>query len=133
MKLLADLFAIDLCAYAVMSNHYHAILHVDRESATQWSEREVIERWEQLFSLPVIVQRYLAKEPLTQAECDMVSELITKWRKRLHDISWFMRCINEPIVRQANQEDGCTGRYWDGRYTSQALLDERPWQPAWPI
>ena len=89
------------------------------------SEQESIERWERLFSLPVIVQRYLAKEPITQAEHDTVSELLTKWRVRLYDISWFMRCINEPIARQANKEDGCTGRYWEGRYKSQALLDEK--------
>jgi hypothetical protein len=85
----------------------------------------VIQRWERLFSLPVIVQRYLAKEPITQAERDTASELLRKWRIRLHDISWFMRCINEPIARQANKEDGCTGRYWEGRYKSQALLDEK--------
>ncbi len=125
MKLLADLFAIDLCAYAVMSYHYNVILHVDTESATQWSEQEVIEHWEQLFSLPIIVQRYLAKESLTQSERDTVSELITKWRKRFHDISWFMRCINEPIARQVNQENGCSGSYWEGRFKSQALLDEK--------
>jgi REP element-mobilizing transposase RayT len=125
MKLLADIFAIDICSYAVLQNHYHVILHVDTQLVAEWSEQEVIERWERLFSLPVIVQRYLAKEPITQAEHDAVSELLTKWRIRLHDISWFMRCLNEPIARQANKEDDCTGRYWEGRYKSQALLDEK--------
>ncbi|MCG7980700.1 MAG: transposase [gamma proteobacterium symbiont of Clathrolucina costata] len=125
MKLLADIFAIDICSYAVLSNHYHVILHVDSGCAAKWSDQEVIERWERLFSLPVLIQRYLGKEPITQAERDTVSELIIKWRIRLHDISWFMRCVNEPIARQANKEDGCTGRYWEGRYKSQALLDEK--------
>ncbi|MCG7898801.1 MAG: transposase, partial [Candidatus Thiodiazotropha weberae] len=57
MKLLAEIFAIDICAYAVMSNHYHVILRVDTQTATSWSEQQVIDRWQHLFSLPVIVQR----------------------------------------------------------------------------
>jgi REP element-mobilizing transposase RayT len=122
---LAQIFAIDIAAYAVMSNHYHVVLHVDIEREQDWSDFEVAERWQRLFSGSLLSQRYCRGEELTQAEAKAMTEVIATWRERLVSISWFMRCINEPIARAANLEDNVSGRFWEGRFKSQALLDEK--------
>ena len=122
---LADIFTIDIYAYAVMSNHLHVVLNVDAERANVLTHLEVCERWHQLYKGTLLTQRFLNNEPLTKPQLAAVEDKIDLWRKQLHDISWFMRALNEPIARQANAEDRCTGRFWEGRFTSQALLDER--------
>ena len=110
-----------------MGNHYHVVMRVDAARANALSDDEVLRRWTQLFTGPVLVQRYLGGVPelLGQAERDKVGEFAQLYRQRLADVSWFMRVLNETIARQANAEDGCTGRFWEGRFKSQALLDEQ--------
>jgi hypothetical protein len=51
-------------------------------------------------------------------------ERLAEVRARVSSISWFMRCLAEPIARWANREDACTGRFWEGRYKCQPILDE---------
>jgi hypothetical protein len=58
------------------------------------------------------------------ADYETLNRLIEIYRNRLGDLSWFMKCLNELISRQANKEDGCTGHFWESRYKSQALLSE---------
>ena len=93
--------------------------------AQQWSIAEVIEHWHCLFKGSLLSQRYACGESLSRAERDALTEQVNEWRERLMSISWFMRCINEPVARQANHEDKVTGRFWEGRFKSQALLDEK--------
>ena len=125
VKLLSTVFAVDLCAYAIMSNHYHIVVKLESEAAKNWSDHEVAERWCQLFSKSPLIQQYLGNFVLTDGELLQAEKLISTWRSRLQNLSWFMRCLNEPIARLANREDHCTGRFWEGRFKSQALLDER--------
>ena len=124
LKLLTEVFAIELCAYALMSNHYHLVLRLKPELAAQWSEREVVVRWRRLYAGPSCVARYLDGAVLDESESALLADCIPRWRRRLVDLSWFMRCVNEYIARMANAEDGCRGRFWEGRFKSQALLDE---------
>ncbi|MBC3806031.1 transposase [Undibacterium seohonense] len=124
LRELSEVFSISICAYAIMSNHYHLVLHVDRERTAAMSDAEVVERWQRLFSLPLLLQNFLKGDAQDAATRRVVDSLILELRSRLHDLSWYMRCLNESIARRANAEDDCTGRFWEGRFKSQAILDE---------
>ena len=125
LRVLASLFCIDLCAYAVMSNHYHLVVRLHPEAARSWSDDEVLDRWTALYRGPLLVQRRRAGEALTEAEQVTVRAIAAVYRSRLGSLSWFMKCLNEPIARQANAEDGCTGHFWEARFHSQPLCSER--------
>jgi REP element-mobilizing transposase RayT len=124
LRELADVFAIDICAYAVMSNHYHLVLRINQIKAGEWDISQVIEQWSKLYHLPALVARYNRGETTSKAEEARAEQIIETWRERLCDISWFMRSLNEHLARRGNEEDRCTGRFWEGRFKSQALLDE---------
>ncbi|MDV2962962.1 transposase [Shewanella algae] len=121
---LEAVFAIDVAAFAIMSNHLHLVLHIDIETANRWTDREVLEQWHKLFKGDELTRKFTQGELIDAYDVPRLKHTIAIYRSRLCDISWFMRCLNEPIARQANQEDNCTGRFWEGRFKSQALLDE---------
>ncbi|MBQ4833573.1 transposase [Pseudoalteromonas sp. MMG010] len=121
---LAKVFCIDVCAYAVMSNHTHLVLHVDDKKVNRLNDKAIIIRWHKLCKGTLLTQKYIQGETLSNAELIFFNQTVKQYRKRLSSISWFMRLLNENIARRANKEDNCTGRFWEGRFKSQALLDE---------
>ena len=124
IRLLSSLFGIDICAYAVMSNHYHLVIKLAPSQIEALSAQDVITRWTTLFKGPLLIQRQQKGISLSTAEQQTVNDIIDVWRQRLCDVAWFMKCLNEPIARDANKEDNCTGHFWESRYKSQALLTE---------
>ena len=117
---LADCFAVDVYSYAVMSNHFHTVIHIDPDRAWDWPAEEVARRWVTTFA-KVDMQADARSRAINSIVQDPAR--VAELRRRLGNISWLMRCLKEPIARRANREDDCTGRFWEGRFTSQLALD----------
>lgn len=124
IRLLSSLFAIDVCAYAIMNNHYHIVVKLVPDQSREWAENDVMRRWLCLFKGTLLVQKFDAGEKLSPSERQSVTNTLAVYRKRLASLSWFMKCLNEPIARRGNKEDGCTGHFWESRFKSQALRNE---------
>lgn len=121
LLMLAEVYSVSIYAYAVMSNHLHVVLKIDATAAAGWADEEVASRWCRAF--PGSGDPEAQKTRI--ANIAAAPELVAKYRDRLRNLSWFMKSLVEPIARQANKEDGCTGRFWEGRFRTQALVDER--------
>jgi REP element-mobilizing transposase RayT len=122
LHLLAECFAIAVHAYAVMSNHVHVVMEVTPDIVEAWTDEEVATRWLRVFP-PSSDDPGAAALKREQLLAD--TSRLCVIRARLCDLSWFMRCLAEPVARRANREDGCKGRFWEGRFKSQLLCDER--------
>lgn len=118
---LAGFFAIEIYGYSVMSNHYHIVLRVVPEEVTSWSDEVIARNWIAL--TPRKTDNAINLDLRLMALLED-REYLQTLRTRLGSLSWFMRYLNEPLARSANKEDGCKGRFWEGRFDSQRLLDE---------
>lgn len=122
LEFLAEIFAIDILGFSVMSNHLHVVLRNRPDLVKTWSDEEVARRWWNLFPQ----RRNRDGSPAEPAETDLnhLQGHVQELRLRLSSVSWFMRCTSEVIARMANAEDECTGRFWEGRFKATVLPDE---------
>jgi hypothetical protein len=93
-----------------------------------WSDIEIIQRWHSIHPNKTITAMYMdpqQREKLTPIQLSTIHKITNIYRERLTSISYFMKALNQYIALRANREDQCSGRFWESRFKSQALLDER--------
>jgi Transposase IS200 like len=124
LRELAEIFSVAVEGFAVMDNHLHVLVRLDPEVAKAWSDEEVVGRWGRLFP-----PRDKSRQPLPVAKVWVEWRLkdaawVAKARERLQSLSWFMKCLKEPLARLANRQDKTRGFFFEGRFKSVAVLDE---------
>jgi REP element-mobilizing transposase RayT len=125
LKFLAAQYGIDVLGYAIMGNHLHVILRNRPDVVQTWSDEEVARRIWRLFPKRKSEDGSPAEPHAHELQMLMATKpLRAEYRRRLSDVSWLMRQLAEKVARRANQEDECTGRFWEGRFKCQPLLDE---------
>jgi len=121
---LADIFSIEVYAYAVMHNHYHLVIYSDPKLPESWSDLEVAKKWLKVFPGKFDNPKFKLQRELKLQAIVSSPELLASYRERLGNVSWLMRRINEPLAKMANKEDFCKGHFFEARFNSQVLLDE---------
>jgi hypothetical protein len=124
LRELVEIFAIDCGGFAIMDNHLHVLLRLEPARALAWSNEEVARRWLRLFPLRSVDGQALPAAASRVEPCANDATTIAVWRRRLADLSWFMKSLKEPLARMANREEKVSGAFWAARFRSVAILDE---------
>ena len=101
-----------------MDTRLHILLRLDPDVANAWSDQEVVPRRGRL--LP---PRDKSRKPLPISETWVERRLkdaqwIATARTRLASLSWFTKCLKEPLSRPANKHDLARGAFFEGRFKS---------------
>jgi hypothetical protein len=124
LKHLAEIFGVQVYSYAILCNHYHLALRNRPDLVAEWSDEEVAKRWWKLFP-----KRRKASGEAARPSKEELEELTKDFhvmalaREKLSSISYFMQLQNQYIARISNVEDGCKGRFFDGRFKCTRLED----------
>jgi hypothetical protein len=121
---LTEVFAVAVGGFAVMDNHLHLLVRIDPDRAENWSDEEVVRRWGRLFPPRDKSRRAIAVSDGWVHSRLNDTEWVAKTRERLKSLSWFMKCLKEPLSRLANRQDKVRGAFFEGRFKSVAILDE---------
>lgn len=125
LEFVAGVMGCDILGFSVLSNHFHVVVRNRPDVVANWSDEDVARRWYRL--CPVRREPSGAPVEPTAADLGLIvnnRDRLAELRLRLSSVSWLMRFLAEPIARRANAEEQSSGRFWQGRFRLQRLLDD---------
>ena len=122
IEVLASVFAVECCDHTVLDNHLHMILRNRPDVVAGWSDREVARRWLRLNHSELALRDEPKKEWVDALVAD--PRRLARARRALSSISEFMKQLKCAVAVMFNAEDGCSGCFWQGRFTCSRLEND---------
>ena len=121
---LAEIFAVAVAGFAILDNHLHLLVRLDPDVARGWSDEDVVRRWGRLFPPRDKARQAVAVSDEWVQERLKDAGWVATARQRPQSLSWFMKCLKEPLSRLANRQEQTRGAFFEGRFKSVAILDD---------
>jgi len=121
MRCLAAFSGIRVLTYALMSNHFHLLCEVPEPR--DLSEAELLERIEAGYGAArrQALQEQIARYRLQPDGSTQIQRLLDGYRKRMYDISVFIKELKGRFAQWYNQRHGRYGVLWAERFKSVLL------------
>ncbi len=117
MRNMEGFSGVDVLTFALLDNHWHMLLYVPE--AREIDDAEFVRRLGFLYRRRMVdkAEKHLAK--LREQGRDEDAEAFkSKYTYRMHDLSEFMKTVQQCYSQGYNARHGRTGTLWEGRYNS---------------
>ena len=119
----ATFSGVELLSYTIMFNHFHVVVCVDR-TAGSVPEAELVRRVGVLKGSDAARNLAAHWSRLRKAgDFDRLEEEVSKLRRRMNDISAFMKTFKEMANILFKKENRYCGSIWSGRFKSTLIED----------
>ena len=117
MRQMEGFCGVRVLTYAIMSNHFHLLLHVPVRKNI--SDKELIRRMRLLYSKPFVDEyQRLLREARKEKQEEYVKHLRNKYLYRMYDVSEFMKTLKQRFTMWYNRNNDRRGTLWEERFKS---------------
>ena len=124
MRMMENFSGCRVLSYCVMSNHFHILLEVPPMPIGGLSDAELLKRLGVFYGENFV--KFVADELLAArteggvagGNPERVTEIHSRFTKRMHDLSDFMKTLLQRFTRWFNRTHNRTGTLWEDRFKS---------------